>query len=110
MTQNFIIFFCCIQTSEECLSRINELEEQIISNLNENSESEDEDEKEEENLLNIYKKCKNLSEKTSKKLLKIDQKFKNLVLKMEKKLNPDEIMWQQWNGKQFRRFGFDSWV
>ena len=73
----------CGQTSEDCLARINELEDQIFLNLKKLS---DDDEKEEENLLNIYKKCQDLSEETSKKLSKIDKKFKKLVKKMKKKI------------------------
>ena len=117
MTQKFLILetsnFCFFlvlfsQSPEACLERIKDLEQQILSHLrNINEDSDSEDEKEEQNLLEVYKKCLNLSEETSSTLSTIHKKFKKLVSKMEKKLYPDEKLWRKWTGNEFKRSGFE---
>ena len=100
-------FFLVVQSPEGCLERIKDLEEEILSHLktfNEDSDSDSEDEKEEQNLLEVYKTCLDLSENTKSKLSKIHKNFKKLVSKMEKKLFPDETLWRKWTGNDFKRF------
>ena len=50
MTEEFIYFFfgfiVCGQTSEDCLARINELEDQIFLNLKKLSDDDDDDDDE----------------------------------------------------------------
>ena len=97
-----------MQNSDECLQKIINLEDQIISNLKNftKNEIDADDEKEAQRILTFYENCEDKSDRAMKKMKSIHDSLKNLVPKIKLSLFPDERKWTTWTGNDFRKFVF----
>ena len=93
------------QTSEECLGRILELQDEISDYLKEfeNIDFDTIREKKQKNLLKLHQSCDNLCSKCLKKMKHLSTEFEKSVKKIQSCLVPDQLNWKNWTGKDLVR-------